>query len=111
MFGRQSGASVFGRLSLTPTCPDVIHFRNLAWRAPKYHCIIERYARLLKPGGIMVITELELTFVGRRQGEVRTKVLNLVSPAETSIRDWGGMSVFLAQGGRVGILGRGRSMA
>lgn len=42
---------------------DIVHFRNLAASVPHYLQLIERSARILKPGGLLIITEQEHFFV------------------------------------------------
>ncbi|KAJ9106335.1 hypothetical protein QFC21_001481 [Naganishia friedmannii] len=41
---------------------DVVHIRNLASGIPNYQLLIERCARILRTGGMLVVTELELFY-------------------------------------------------
>ncbi|KAJ9094194.1 hypothetical protein QFC19_008046 [Naganishia cerealis] len=41
---------------------DVVHIRNLASGIPNYQVLIERCARILRKGGMLVVTEVELFY-------------------------------------------------
>ena len=47
---------------------DVIHIRNLSAHIPQYLQLIERCARILRQGGLLVVSELEHFYVSGRCG-------------------------------------------
>ncbi|KAI5454858.1 hypothetical protein NCC49_002138 [Naganishia albida] len=58
----------FAQLDLTDPLPyaaesfDVVHIRNLSSSIANYQLLIERCARILRTGGMLVVTELELFY-------------------------------------------------
>ena len=42
---------------------DVVHIRNLSTGIVNYLQLVERCARILRPGGLLVVTELEHFYV------------------------------------------------
>ncbi|KAI5454857.1 hypothetical protein NCC49_002138 [Naganishia albida] len=75
----------FAQLDLTDPLPyaaesfDVVHIRNLSSSIANYQLLIERCARILRTGGMLVVTELELFYHRSIDPDVAVKLRYIIS--------------------------------